>query len=88
MKNTNPWEKRLAWVISITLLGYIATVAGDVRTNIEVLNTKVIAIVEKVNENDKKITKQFQNLHSQDLRLTKVETCVETHEKRLDRKDQ
>ena len=75
-RNVTVWEKRLTLIVMTLLIGYIANVAGDMRSRLEVIETNLNntgAIIEK---HDGMLMRHEQDLRRQDNRITRVESQI------------
>ena len=67
------YQKVMVLIMTI-LIGYIATVAGGVKTDIEVLKNNTEHLVGKVNEHSNKLSSNNDTIHKHDTRLVRIES--------------
>jgi len=71
------YQKVMVLIMTI-LIGYIATVAGGVKTDIEVLKNNSEHMVKTINTLEATTTQHTKDLHAQDTRLVRVEAKINT----------
>lgn len=70
----NVWEKRLSMLIITGLIGYIASIAGNMNVELGIINTKLTEMIKMVEKHDKQLIKHAEDLREQDNRLTRLES--------------
>lgn len=70
----NVWEKRLSMLIITGLIGYIASIAGNMNVELGIINTKLSEMIKMVEKHDKQLIKHAEDLRDQDNRLTRLES--------------
>lgn len=75
-QNVSVWEKRLTLIVMTLLIGYIATVAGDMKSQLSVIETKLGSMVKTIERHDLQLLRHAEDLRNQDNRLTRVEATL------------
>jgi hypothetical protein len=75
-QNVSVWEKRLTLLIITALIGYIATIAGDMKAQLVIIETRLTNTVQTIEKHGQKLLQHDADLRNQDNRLTRVEATI------------
>lgn len=70
------WEKRLTLIVITALVGYIATVASGVKSQLDVIDSGLRNAIKIIEKHDGILSDHTKDLRVQDTRLTRVEVKV------------
>lgn len=72
--NVPIWEKRLFIVVVAGMIGYIATIAGDVKSQIGIIQNNLYNITKIIEKYEIQLTEHSKDLRNQDNRIARIES--------------